>query len=761
MPRHFLPILVRYGIALLSVAAATSIRLGLDPLIGDSFPFLAFFLAIVFTARYGGMGPSFLALVLSWFAFDKLFLQPARTIPFFRSKTQLMFGFFFVGLTVGLLSKVTKVAQRLARENAARARDALEDLRSNRERLRIALASIGDAVIATDAKGCVDTLNPVAEQLTGWSADVAAGLPLTAIFRTSETKNGKVADRLIAEVVRCGTFSLPDDPIVLLSRDGSSRCVELNPTPIKNDQGVTTGVVIIFRDISGRRRVEEALRESEERFRMMADAAPIMIWASGTDKLCDYFNKGWLDFTGRTALQEMNNGWSEGVHVEDLKGCLETYHSAFDAREPFMMEYRLRRNDGEYRWVMDTGVPRRTPDGAFSGYIGSCLDITERRLAEEDLRNAGRRKEEFLAVLSHELRNPLAPIQTALDLLEHAESLGDRARQELAIIKRQVRNLTRLVEDLLDVSRISRGKIELRKEVVDLGEVMAHSVEALRALVDERQQQIHVSIPEKTLLLIADPTRMEQILSNLLINAARYTGHGGEIWLSAEQAAGDVMIRVRDTGIGIEPELLGQLFGLFMQGKRQLVPHHNGVGIGLSLVKDLVELHGGTITAHSSGPDAGSEFTIRLPALAGVLPESKPSPSENGLDASGLLPRRRILIVDDNVPAADSLGRLMSRVLGQEVRVVYDGNSALALAPSYRPEILLLDLEMPRMDGYEVAMRLRANPECSGILIVAVTGWGHEDDHRRSRAMGFDLHLVKPVTAKSLKAMLADHTPMV
>jgi CheY-like chemotaxis protein/two-component sensor histidine kinase len=306
------------------------------------------------------------------------------------------------------------------------------------------------------------------------------------------------------------------------------------------------------------------------------------------------------------------------------------------------------------------------------------------------------------------------------------------------------------------VSRISRGNIELRKEVVDLGEVIAHAVEAVRALVDEQHQKLHVSIPDRSLLLVADPTRMEQILTNLLINAAKYTGHGGEIWLTVERTAGAVMIRVRDTGIGIEPELLGKLFGLFVQGERRLGPYHNGVGIGLSLVKDLVELHGGTITAHSQGPDMGSEFRVELPVPSEVRLERMPLPPAIQPELPELLPRRRILIVDDNVQAADSLGRLMSRVFGQEVRVVYNGKSALALAGSFRPEMILLDLEMTGMDGYEVAARLRVDPEHSGILIVAVTGWGHDDDYRRSRAMGFDLHLVKPVTAKRLRSMLAD-----
>jgi two-component system CheB/CheR fusion protein len=758
MPRYLHAPFSRYSIALLSVAAATAIRLALDSLLGDRFPLVTFFLAVVFTARYGGFGPSLLALVLAWFSADQLLLQPPRALPFFGSKYQLAFAFFTIGLTVILLSEVGRVARRRARDSASQARQALESHRANRERLRITLASIGDAVITTDAERCVDSLNPVAEKLTGWRADEAMGRPLGEVFRTGYGMTDPAAEFPMAEVVRSGVITLPGDHRVLLARDGTSRCIDLNPAPIKDDRGQTTGVVIIFRDTSERRRVEEALRESEERFRTMTDAAPMMVWGSGTDKLCNYFNKQWLNFTGRTVEQEVGNGWSEGLHPDDLERCLNTYHTAFDARKPFLMEYRLRRHDGEYRWVMDTGVPRFAPDGTFSGYIGSCFDITERKRAEEELRSADRRKEEFLAVLSHELRNPLAPIQTALDLLEQAGACGD-TRRELATIRRQVDNLKRLVDDLLDVSRISRGKIELRKEVVPLAEVVAHSVEAVRALVEEQHQGLHVSIPEESLLLDADPTRLEQILSNLMINAAKYTPHGGQIWLTAERTGGEAVLRVRDTGIGIEPEFLEKIFDLFVQGERRLGAYYNGVGIGLNLVKNLVELHGGTIAAHSQGPDKGSEFRVRLPVLSGVRPERKQSATAAQPKVSELLPRRSILIVDDNVQAADNLGMLMSKVFGQEVRVVYNGKSALEIAGSFCPDIILLDLEMAGMDGYEVAMRLRTDSECSRALIVAVTGWGQEEYRRRSRELGFDLHLVKPVTARDLRQMLVDLKP--
>ena len=422
-------------------------------------------------------------------------------------------------------------------------------------------------------------------------------------------------------------------------------------------------------------------------------------------------------------------------------------------------DFRFRRADGRELWAIVSASPYMDDQGIVVGILGMLTDITDRKRAEEELRNADRRKEEFLAVLSHELRNPLAPIQTAVDLLEQAGTSGAGSERELAMIKRQVQNLKRLVDDLLDVSRISRGKIELRKELVELAAVVAEAVEAVRPLFDEQHQELHVSIPDEPIFLEADSTRLEQILSNLLINAAKYTPQGGRIWLDVEQFRSEVVIRVRDTGIGIEPELLPKVFDLFLQGERRVGLSHEGGGIGLSLARNLVELHGGTITAHSQGPDMGSEFVVTFPVTSRVRSEREQSPEMNQPDVSESLPRRRILIVDDNVQAADSLGRLMSVVFGQEVRVVYNGKSALEMAGSFLPEVILLDLEMTGMDGYEVAMRLRERPECSKALIVAVTGWGHEEDRRRSREMGFDLHLVKPVTAKDLRALLADLGP--
>ena len=409
--------------------------------------------------------------------------------------------------------------------------------------------------------------------------------------------------------------------------------------PIRDTAGRIVRLAGIAEDITNRKRAEQALREGEERFRTLADATPALIWGSGTDKACDYFNRQWLDFTGRPLEQELGSGWIGGVHPDDRVRSRETYAKAFDARMPFTMEYRLMRHDGEYRWVIDTGVPRFTPDGRFFGYIGSCIDITDRRRAEEELRIADRRKEEFLAVLSHELRNPLAPIQTVLDLLEQRGQAGQGMGRELAMIGRQVRNMKRLVDDLLDVSRISRGKIELHRELVSLPGLIDQAVEAVRPILDEHRLDLDLSVPEGSLFIEADPTRVDQILFNLLLNATKYTPEGGRIWLEVENVGGQVVVRVRDSGIGIEPELLPRVFDLFLQGERRVGVSHEGGGIGLSLVKNLVELHGGTITAGSQGPDKGSEFVVSLPVAAVASTESLPPPPR--ID-SGTFPRWRI-----------------------------------------------------------------------------------------------------------------------
>jgi CheY-like chemotaxis protein/two-component sensor histidine kinase len=311
----------------------------------------------------------------------------------------------------------------------------------------------------------------------------------------------------------------------------------------------------------------------------------------------------------------------------------------------------------------------------------------------------------------------------------------------------------------MDVARINQGKVELRKQAVDLATIVSQAVETARPLIDERRHHLSVSLPDEPIRLEGDPTRLEQILWNLLNNAAKYTDPGGAIRLTVEPGGGEVAIRVRDTGIGIEPAMLPVVFEMFAQVDHRSARAQGGLGIGLGLVKTLVEMHGGTITAASDGPGAGSEFTVRLPVLSSVSPEQSRPETDPCRVTEAALPRRRILVVDDNADAAKSLARMLSRLHGQDVRVAHDGPEALALAEAFRPEVVILDIGLPGMDGHEVARRLRERPESGGTLLVALTGWGQEQDRQRSRESGFHLHLVKPVEPDAIRLLVEHPAP--
>jgi PAS domain S-box-containing protein len=372
----------------------------------------------------------------------------------------------------------------------------------------------------------------------------------------------------------------------------------------------------------------------------------------------------------------------------------------------------------------------------------AAIAVENARLYSE-LKASDRRKDEFLAMLAHELRNPLAPIRAGLDLLV----LDGHRHECIPIMKEQVNQLVRMVDDLLDVSRIMRGKIQLQREPVAVATIVQHSLAPLRTLYESLEHRLHVSLPPEPVYINADCVRMAQVVTNLLNNAAKYTDPGGDIRLSAAVEGGDVCLSVRDNGIGIEPELLPRVFDLFAQSSRSLERSQGGLGIGLTLVRTLVELHGGNVAAHSDGPGAGSEFVVRLPVCSHRQAEAK---ATDHVPVGG----RRILVVDDNAAVADVQARLLSALGPHETQTAYDGPSALRLAASFRPEIVLLDLGLPHMDGFEVARRLRNSPEFADTLLVALTGYGTDEDRRRSREAGFDEHLVKPPSMDSIDALL-------
>jgi CheY-like chemotaxis protein len=415
------------------------------------------------------------------------------------------------------------------------------------------------------------------------------------------------------------------------------------------------------------------------------------------------------------------------------------------------MTYRLRRHDGEYRWLLDNGVPRYDPAGGFSGYVGSCIDVTERQEAEAALHEADRRKDEFLAILSHELRNPLAPIRMAVGLLRKIGPLDPNLQELRDTIERQTVQLTRLLDDLLDVSRITSGKIVLRKDRVSLSVAIASAIESARPQIDSQGHELLVTTPDDPIYVQGDLARLSQVIANLLNNAAKYTERGGRITLAATREGGEAVIRIRDSGIGLTPEQAARIFVMFAQIDTSLERRQGGLGVGLALAKTLVQLHGGRIEVESAGLGKGGEFIVRLPLLR-EAPALVPQEEAEARTPAGHV-CRRILIADDNQDSARMLAVALGE-LGHEVAVTHDGLATLEAAASLGPQVAILDIGMPKMNGYAVARELRARFG-KRITLVAVTGWGKEEDRRRASEAGFDHHMTKPVSLDALERLLA------
>jgi CheY-like chemotaxis protein/nitrogen-specific signal transduction histidine kinase len=396
--------------------------------------------------------------------------------------------------------------------------------------------------------------------------------------------------------------------------------------------------------------------------------------------------------------------------------------------------------------------PLRDADGAVNRVVALCEDVTEQRRLVNELIEADRRKDEFLATLAHELRNPLAPLRTAVQLLRRTDPPSPEPRRALDVIDRQVQQLVRLVDDLLDISRLTLDKLELRKERVTLATVVQAAVEASQPLIEQRGHELTVTLPPEPVALNADLTRLAQVFLNLLNNAAKYTERGGRIQLTAEREGGDVVVRVRDSGMGIAADMLPRVFEMFTQVDRSLDRSQGGLGIGLTLVKRLVQMHEGSIEARSEGPGRGSEFVVRLPVAI------EPSLGAERASGEGEQPaptsRRRILVVDDNRDAAQTLAELLE-LAGNDLRTAHDGCEAVEVANEFRPALVLLDIGLPRMNGYEVARSIRGQPWGKRVVLVALTGWGQEEDRHRSREAGFDHHVIKPVEPDALFKLLA------
>ena len=937
--------LLHYLCAALNIAVATWIRLLLDPVLGDQFPFVTLFFAVLLTAWHGGFGPALVAVVLGALVAD-YFLLPPRGSFVAKAWDQKvgMALYLSTSLGIALLGGAMRKAQRHARSAGEaqtarkRAEEALREMNAilrnfyDTAPLMMGVVEVlDDDILHLTDNGATasffrlkpDALrNRLASQNGVLPAHIAAWIQY---YRHSERANRPVRFEYPHQTTQ-GTHWL-SAIVSCLGRgpDGRLRCS------------------YVVEDVTERKQAEDALRESEERFRQLADAMPQIVWTARPDGAIDYLNRQWHEFTGLPATIG-NAGWEQIVHADDYLLAKERWAVSVQTGDPFEMEVRLLDRRGQtYRWHLIRTLAVYKPllsapsgsaeRGAVARWFGTSTDIHEQKHAAETarylaeasatlagvvdyestlqkvvnlavpyfadwsavdlvneegtlrrlavahqdadkvrlindlmreyppdpdwsssrygvfrtgkatifsdftddlfvraarderhlsllrslglrsyicvplvrsgnvlgvllfataesgrrytdadlalatdlanraavaientqlyqaLREADRRKDEFLATLAHELRNPLAPIHNSLQILKIPTLDAATAEGTRKMLERQVHHLVRLVDDLLDVSRVMRGKIDLRLERVELATVVARAVETVQSLIEARRHELTVRLPPESLLLHADPVRLTQIVANLLTNAAKYTGAKGRIGLTARREGGEAVLQVEDTGIGIAQDMLAKVFELFFQVDHTVTKSQGGLGIGLTLVKKLVEMHHGLVEARSAGLGQGSEFVVRLPLLAQEPRTAIPS-SEGQVEAfdppqapTGSSDHR-LLVVDDNQDAADSLALLL-RLRGYEVQVAHDGPEALRLVTAYRPKLVFLDIGMPGMDGHEVARRLRQLPGLENVQLAALTGWGQQEDRRRTAEAGFDHHLVKPVDSAALANLLA------
>jgi PAS domain S-box-containing protein len=633
-------------------------------------------------------------------------------------------------------------------------RQAMEDsLRTSEQRFRALIDNSWDGIVVVDVRGEVTFLSPSIERILGYRSDELLGKHLFYLIHPD--------DHPVAQSVLADVLGRPGATISrqyrFQHRDGRWRRVEGVAVNLLRDPAVQ-GLVCNFRDVTEQVEAQEALLASEQRFVRFMQHLPGLAWIKDAEGRYIYANEAAMRAFGRRP-EELFGRTDEALFPPETAALFrDNDHQARASATGIQTVETLQQPDGTTHYSVVSKFPIPDGDGRTSLVGGMAIDITELKTAEQALLDADRRKDEFLATLAHELRNPLAPIRNAMHFLRQGSQPQEfQAARE--IIDRQLAQMVRLVDDLLDVSRITRGKLQLRTARIDLAEVVANAVETSRPIIDLAGHELTIELPPEPTYLNADLTRLAQVFANLLNNSAKYTDRGGQIRLLARHEEGEVVVSVEDTGIGIAAEHLPRIFEMFSQVTPALERTQGGLGIGLSLVRKLIEMHGGTITARSQGVGQGSTFSVRLPRAA---PPAAAEPAEQSIApgkpvSTNGKPRKsvaaRVLVVDDNEDAAKSASILLG-TLGHEAQMAFDGTQALEAAAAFRPDVVLLDIGLPDFNGYEVARRLRGQSWGQGLTLIALTGWGQDEDKRLALEAGFDHHLTKPVEAGELQRLI-------
>jgi PAS domain S-box-containing protein len=496
-----------------------------------------------------------------------------------------------------------------------------------------------------------------------------------------------------------------------------------------------------------------ALETSEKLYRAIGESINYGVWVTDAEGRNIYTSDSLLRLVGLSQEQASNFGWSEILHPDDVEETMTAWRECARTGTNWYREHRMLGMDGKYHAILAQGLPIRDEAGRIQRWAGINLDIGRLKNTELALLEADRRKDEFLATLAHELRNPLAPIRNAVRILDSMAADDRQRKWGREVIARQVQRMSLLLDDLLDVSRITRGQLELKKDYVDLKSVIGIAVETARPLLDSKQHQLTVSLPPENLKLEADPLRLSQVIGNLLTNAAKYTDPSGKIALTARIENAELVIAIRDNGVGLTQESLPGLFTMFSQVNSAIDRAEGGLGIGLALVKGLVALHGGRVEVRSEGLGRGSEFIIHLPHKVLAPAEAVVADDNAGAANASIVRRGRILVADDNRDAAESLA-LVLRFSGYEVSIAFGGAEALAIGERDRPRAAIIDIGMPGMSGHEVARRMRLEAWGRNAILIALTGWGQEQDKQAAKAAGFDEHLTKPVDPEDVERIL-------